>query len=114
MGAGGSWGRAQPAGPLPKPGFHFMMWWMRNVCSPTPVSPGGGGTQSPAQWGQALPVIDVIPLVSPHHLGAGASGDEGCGDIAGGQGGLGASIPGAAGTNPATDTHLQSWESHLR
>lgn len=44
MGAGGSWGRAQPAGPLPKPGFHFMMWWMRNVCSPTPVSPGWGDT----------------------------------------------------------------------
>lgn len=53
MGAGGSWGRAQPAGPLPKPGFHFMMWWMRNVCSPTPVSPGGGGDTVPSTMGSS-------------------------------------------------------------
>lgn len=73
------------------------MHWMGNM-HPARCRPGG----IPSTTGQALPVIDVIPLVSPHHLVAGAFGDEGCGDTAGGQGGLGppVPVPGAAGTNP--------------
>lgn len=42
---------------------------------------------------RGLPVIDVIPLVSPRHLGAGTFGDEGYGDRAGGEGGPGPPPP---------------------